>query len=104
MSLPARDPDGFLLDRAAWSEDVARALAAEEGISLERAHWEVLELLREYHATHAHVPAMRALASLVRRHLGPEKGSSIYLMGLFPGSPARIAARIAGLPKPEHCL
>lgn len=104
MPLPARDPDGFLLDHTAWNEDVARAFAAEEGISLEQAHWEVLALLREYHATHAHVPAMRALVSLVRRRLGTEKGNSMYLLNLFPGSPARIAARIAGLPKPEHCL
>ncbi|MGB1139001.1 MAG: TusE/DsrC/DsvC family sulfur relay protein, partial [Luminiphilus sp.] len=27
-----------------------------------------------------------------------------YLMGLFPGSPARVGSRIAGLPKPKNCL
>ena len=48
--------------------------------------------------------AMRALVSLARRTLGPGKGRSVYLLGLFPGSPARVAAKIAGLPRPEHCL
>jgi tRNA 2-thiouridine synthesizing protein E len=42
--------------------------------------------------------------SLVRRELGEEKGRSVYLLTLFPGSPAKLAARIAGLPRPEHCL
>ncbi len=104
MSLPARDAHGFLLDRADWNEDVARVLAAEEGLTLGAAHWEILYLLREYHAAHEHAPAMRALVGLVRRRLGSDKGNSVYLLSLFPGSPARIAARIAGLPKPEHCL
>ncbi|MEE3018855.1 MAG: TusE/DsrC/DsvC family sulfur relay protein, partial [Pseudomonadota bacterium] len=27
-----------------------------------------------------------------------------YLMSLFPGSPARVGSRIAGLPKPKNCL
>ena len=33
-----------------------------------------------------------------------EKGQSRYLMGLFGGSPAKLSAKIAGLPKPENCL
>jgi len=28
----------------------------------------------------------------------------LYLLQLFPGSPARVAAQLAGLPKPENCL
>lgn len=104
MSLPARDVHGFLLDRKQWNEDVACRLATEEGVTLTPAHWEILHLLREYHAAHEHIPAMRALVSLVRRQLGPDKGNSPYLLQLFPGSPVRVAARIAGLPKPEHCL
>lgn len=104
MSLPALDAHGFLRDREDWNEDVAREFAAEEGVTLTAAHWEILYLLREYHTTHEHTPAMRALVGLVHRRLGHDKGSSLYLLQLFPGSPARIATRIAGLPKPEHCL
>ena len=36
--------------------------------------------------------------------LGKEKSRSIYLMQLFPPSPARVASKIAGLPRPENCL
>jgi tRNA 2-thiouridine synthesizing protein E len=49
-------------------------------------------MLRAYYARHAHSPAMRALVSLTRRELGPDKGRSIYLLQLS-GSPARLPAR-----------
>lgn len=103
-ALPARDADGFLLDPAAWSVDCAARLAREDGVELDAPHLEILSLLRAYYARHHHAPAMRALVSAVRRELGPEKGRSVYLLSLFPGSPAKLAARWAGLPRPEHCL
>jgi tRNA 2-thiouridine synthesizing protein E len=100
----ARDADGCLIDTAQWNAEIAQLLAREENITLDDAHWEILGTLRAYYVAHEHAPAMRALVSLVRRELGPEKGTSLYLLKLFPGSPARIASKIAGLPKPEHCL
>ena len=103
-ALPPLDSDGFLLDPATWSESVAETFAGQEGITLDDRHLEILQVLRRYFSQHEHSPAMRALVSLVRRELGVEKGRSVYLLGLFPGSPAKLAARIAGLPRPEHCL
>jgi tRNA 2-thiouridine synthesizing protein E len=47
---------------------------------------------------------MRILVKLVANELGPEKGNSLYLLQLFPGSPARVASRIAGLPRPANCI
>jgi len=102
--LPRRDADGFLLCSADWNERVAAELAREEGLTLTAAHWEILYMLQQYYREHEHAPAMRALVSLTRRTLGTDKGRSVYLLGLFPGSPARVAAKIAGLPRPEHCL
>lgn len=103
-ALPARDADGFLHDWHAWDEACAERLAREEDIVLTPAHLEILHLLRGYYARHEHAPAMRALVSLARRELGVDKGRSVYLLQLFPGSPARLAAKLAGLPKPPHCL
>lgn len=100
----ARDADGFLIDPADWSEEIAVQLAREAGIELTPAHWEILYLLRDFFAHHDIAPAMRALVNLVRRELGGEKGRSVYLLALFPDSPAKLASRIAGLPKPDHCL
>jgi tRNA 2-thiouridine synthesizing protein E len=47
---------------------------------------------------------MRIFVKTIGEQLGKEKGSSIYLMRLFPGSPAKIAGKIAGLPKPTNCI
>lgn len=100
----ALDKEGYLRDLTEWNESVAQALAQQQEISLKPAHWEILHLLRAFHRRHQLSPATRALVSLVKKKLGPEKGRSIYLMRLFRGSFARTASRIAGLPKPDNCL
>ncbi|MBB3229867.1 TusE/DsrC/DsvC family sulfur relay protein [Halomonas stenophila] len=98
------DPEGYLVDLAQWSPGVAEALADEEGIHLEEDHWEVLRVLRDFYGRYEMAPAMRPLVKAVGMALGPDKGRSIHLMRLFPGSPAKVAARLAGLPKPTNCL
>ena len=100
----ALDPEGYLVNRDEWNSDVAEALADEEGITLKDEHWEVIEVLRDFYARFEQAPAMRPLVKAVSRALGEEKGRSIHLMRLFPGSPPKVAARIAGLPKPTNCL
>ena len=67
-------------------------------------HWEVILLLREFYRRYEAAPAMRALVKFIKQELGPERGNSLYLLRLFPESPARRGSRIAGLPKPENCL
>jgi len=101
---PALDENGFLENFDDWTPEAAERLAIEEGITLTPEHWEILELLREYYLSFDSSPAMRALVKFLRQRLGDDKGRSIYLLRLFPGSPAKIAARIAGLPKPANCL
>ncbi len=46
---------------------------------------------------------MRILVKQMKQEYGTEKGSSIYLMTLFPEYPALIASKIAGLPRPTNC-
>ena len=98
------DKEGYLLDLAQWNEEVARKISESENIRLGPSHWEIIRLLRSFHARHHHSPATRALVNLVKRELGQDKGKSVYLMKLFKGSPAKTASKIAGLPKPDNCL
>lgn len=98
------DNDGFLAVLEQWSPEVAETLARAEGIELTPAHWEIIELVRDFHARFEVSPAMRPLVKHVRTRLGEEKGTSLYLLRLFPGSPAKLAAKIAGLPRPTNCL
>jgi tRNA 2-thiouridine synthesizing protein E len=98
------DQEGFLRRLEDWNEAVAEDIARREGIQLTPAHWEIIQLLREFYRRFEASPANRALVKFAARELGTEKGRSIYLMSLFPGSPARIGSKIAGLPKPDNCL
>lgn len=100
----AVDREGFLVDLADWSEDAAFALAHAEGIELTAAHLEVLYALRQFHVRYQLSPAMRPLVKFIGQTLGADKGNSIYLLTLFPGSPAKLASKLAGLPKPDNCL
>lgn len=89
---------------AAWSETTARQLAIEENIELSDEHLEILHVARQFYADYGFSPSMRPLIKSVTAQLDISKGRSIYLMQLFPPSPARIAAKLAGLPKPKNCL
>lgn len=98
------DKDGYLRDHTAWNEDMATLLAARAGITLTPAHWEILHALRRFHARYELSPATRPLLKYLAQELGPEKATSLYVMQLFPGTPAKTIARLAGLPKPPNCL
>nr|WP_314481983.1 TusE/DsrC/DsvC family sulfur relay protein [uncultured Pseudomonas sp.] len=98
------DKDGYLVDLNDWSAEVAQALAEQSGIHLSREHWEILELLREFYQQFELSPATRPLIKYTALKLGVEKGNSLYLNRLFNGTPAKLAAKLAGLPKPTNCL
>ncbi|MCH9691795.1 MAG: TusE/DsrC/DsvC family sulfur relay protein [Gammaproteobacteria bacterium] len=98
------DKEGFLCHLDDWSPQVAQQLASAEGIELTAAHWQIITMLRDFYCQFELSPAMRPLVKYISSQLGPEKGRSIYLLQLFPPSPARIASKIAGLPKPTNCL
>lgn len=102
--IPDVDNDGFLKDLSTWSESVASTIAHDNGIALNEHHFEIIHLLRAFYQDHQVAPANRPFVKMVKLALGPEKGNSIYLMSLFPESPAKLAAKISGLPKPPNCF
>ncbi|MBC7182974.1 MAG: TusE/DsrC/DsvC family sulfur relay protein [Marinobacter sp.] len=104
-TLPERNNEGFLEDAYAWTEEVAMAIAAEDDITLGENHWEILRFLRSFYDEHEmSPPSNRLFVKAVKEALGEDKGNSIYLMQLFPGTPAKTACRVAGLPRPTNCL
>lgn len=98
------DKEGYLLELERWSPTVAAELALREGIALTADHWAIIDILREFHAQTGVSLSMRPLVKLVTARVGASKGNSIYLLSLFPGNPAKLAAKIAGLPRPTNCL
>lgn len=100
----ALDKDGYLVALDDWSTDVAQALAQASGLQLSSAHWEVIEVLRQFYSEFQLSPATRPLIKYTALKLGPEKGNSLHLNLLFNGTPAKLAAKLAGLPKPTNCI
>ena len=79
-------------------------IARHEDIDMTEDHWEVVNFLRDYYEEYQIAPAARVLTKAIKKTLGPEKGNSHYLYGLFPYGPAIQACKIAGLPKPTRCV
>lgn len=98
------DKDGFLKNLADWSPAIAEQLAVAEDIQLTPSHWQLIDLVRDFYQTFGLSPAMRPLVNYAAKQLGPEMGRSIYFLQHFPGSPAKLLSKIAGLPRPENCL
>lgn len=100
----AFDKEGYLQDHTQWSESTAETIAESVDITLTEEHWQVLHALRSFYNETELSPPMRVFVKLVRQNVNAELGNSITLHTLFPHQPAKIAAKIAGLPKPTHCL
>jgi tRNA 2-thiouridine synthesizing protein E len=94
----AVNDEGFFENPDQWTEDMAPALAAEEGIDeLTPRHWQVIEFMRKEYAEKGTGPTVRIL--------GKTSGVPVKeLYQLFPKGPAKVAAKIAGIPKPRGCI
>lgn len=103
--MPSRNNEGFLENAADWTPEVALVIASESGIDLSEKHWEIINMLRSFYEEHEiSPPSNRLFVKAVRERFDESRGNSIYLMQLFPGTPAKTACRIAGLPRPTNCL
>lgn len=98
------DERGYLVHPEDWDEALASELARRDGLELGPEHWQVIHLLRSYHARHGRSPAMRLLVREVAQALGTGVANSRVLYRLFPQGPAKQAARYAGLPRPASCI
>ena len=94
----------YLSDLPKWSVEEAYRLANAEGISINDNHLRILLVAREFFSNYGFSPSMRPLCKVITESLGSEQGRSIYLNKLFPGSPAKLVATLAGLPKPKNCI
>ncbi len=93
-----RDAEGFLLHPEDWNEEMAADIARENGISeLTDRHWQVVKYMRRTFLQTGTAPSIRTL--------GKTSGVPIKeLYQLFPKGPAKLAAKIAGIPKPRGCI
>ncbi len=91
------DNEGFLWDPKDWTEEIARILAAEDGLdNISDLQWRIIRFLREFYFYQGRAP--------MNRDIKKEIGLSFMEMeALFPNGIRRGARRIAGLPNPKTC-
>jgi len=91
------DAEGYLQQPEQWDRSVGESIAAEVGIELTDRHWQVIEFMRNAYLENGQAPSIRSL--------GKQSGVPIKeLYQLFPKGPAKLAARIGGIPKPHGCI
>ncbi|HEU4705559.1 MAG TPA: TusE/DsrC/DsvC family sulfur relay protein [Solirubrobacterales bacterium] len=92
------DAEGFMTDPSQWNERVAAAIAVEAGVGeLTDRHWLVVDFMRKTYLDSGSAPSIRTL--------GKASGVPVKeLYQLFPKGPAKLAAKVAGIPKPRGCI
>ena len=91
--------EGFFVDPESWTTDMVPQLAEEWGVPgpLTEQHLQVQHYMRQEYFEKGTGPTVRKL--------GKSSGVSVKeLYQLFPKGPAKLAARIAGIPKPKGCI
>ena len=79
-------------------ELIAKFMAQEDGIEeLHEDHWSVINFIREYYLDNKLAPMVRVICKTTGFRLK-------YIYELFPSGPAKGAAKLAGLPKPDGCV
>lgn len=88
--------EGYMTNPDQWTEEIARAIALEEGIELNEQHFAVLDFIRK------RVNAGDSLTIRSINKSGVVDTKTFYQ--LFPGAPLKKATKIAGVPKPTSCI
>jgi len=90
--------EGFFVDPGQWTEAMGVEIARQAGIDpMTERHWQVVRYMRRQYLDTGSAPSIRAL--------GKASGVPVKeLYELFPKGPAKLAAKIAGIPKPRGCI
>ncbi len=92
------DEDGFMAHPDQWNDEIAKALAASEGVpEMTDEHWRLVRYLRDYFLKNG-------VAPMVRKVCKDMKMDNKQLYVLFPSGPAKGACKVAGLAKPTGCV
>jgi TusE/DsrC/DsvC family sulfur relay protein len=89
--------DGFLVDPERWSEELAVKMAAGLDLPLTEEHWAVIRWVRADFLASGASPNVRRVAA------GSGAGAK-RMYELFPRTPGRTVAMLAGVPKPVGCV
>lgn len=86
--------EGYLENMDDWNENVANAIAKQEGLSkLTRQHMDIIKFLREYYKNYNYFPILNAVCLNVHQPKGCMTEEFMHPLKAW---------KIAGLPKPNY--
>jgi TusE/DsrC/DsvC family sulfur relay protein len=98
------DANGYLVNLSDWSEEVAKVIAEEEGLTLSDKSWEIINYLRdEYLNNNNNQPNERHMVKHFKSiwtDEGKVDAKALYIH--FPKGPAKQASKVAGLPETKR--
>jgi TusE/DsrC/DsvC family sulfur relay protein len=97
MDLPERDGDGYLTDMNAWTPEIAKAMAEQDGVELDEVKWGHIVKAREYFEDNGVVPPIRKFA----KYVGEDQKAMFQMWMTGPMKPI---TKYGGLPKPTGCV
>lgn len=97
MDLPERDGDGYLMDRDAWTPEIAKAMATADGVELDEVKFEQILKAREYFEDNGVVPPIRKFAKYIA-------ADQKDMFKLWTTGPMKPITKYGGLPKPTGCV
>lgn len=97
MEIPQRDGDGYLIERDAWTPEIARAMAEADGLALSEDKWTHITKAREYYESFGVVPPIRKFAKYV-------EADQKEMFKLWMTGPMKPITKYGGLPKPTGCV
>lgn len=77
--MPDVDEEGYLVDPATWTEELAGEFASQENIQLTEDHWDAIRFMREYYAEHQIAPDVHHVMTHLAARL--EHGLSCAVSG-----------------------
>jgi len=91
--------NGHLVNLEDGTEEVAAAIAKQEGIEMTDKHWDVIKYLRDEHFNNAgNEPNERTILKDMAKLWG-DKPTSKTMYNMFPLMPSKQGRKIAGLPQ-----
>ncbi len=98
----ALDIEGYLVDPEEWNEDIARRMAAAEGLELTDEYWAIIRFMRDYWSEHKVIPDVRHVVAFMTEQFGYDKKmAKKRLFKLFPYGYVKQACKIAGMQRPR---
>ncbi|MBI1423703.1 MAG: TusE/DsrC/DsvC family sulfur relay protein [Gammaproteobacteria bacterium] len=97
MNLPERDGDGYLTDMSAWTPEIAKAMAEQDGVDLDDTKWTHILKAREYYEDNGVVPPIRKFA----KYVGEDQK---VMFQMWMTGPMKPITKYGGLPKPTGCV